>query len=97
MLDRYAHLKTIIDFVVDAVARNAVSDVIDKSVRKECAKILDQQSEVARFAEERFTNQCYRDIAVHSFATIKAYVETRPTAAQVLADTYWHDATPPLP
>lgn len=85
MLDRYAHLKTIIDFVVDAVARNAVSDVIDKSVRKECAKILDQQSEVARFAEERFTNQCYRDIAVHSFATIKAFVTDKvQTALKVL-------------
>jgi hypothetical protein len=87
MLDRYPELKNAIDFVVDAVARNAVDETIGTGgkMREECMKALALGDKDAAEGEWN-TNERYKSIAISSFQQIRSYVEEKvPMALQVLS------------
>ena len=89
MLDRYPELKNVIDFVVGAVSRNAIHEILSSKVREEITKMLSlsENGSDARqqFTDEDYVSECCHSIAILSFKEIRWYLRGKvPTALNAL-------------
>ena len=81
LLDRYPELKSAVDFVVDAVARNAVDEVISTTVWEECLRIVASHDASTLLSDETHVRASHLRLALASSGKIKAFVSEKVAAA----------------